>query len=156
MAKTRLLLWTIWNHCINFLFLLKPSSVQKFSIMAQFSLERSWILSESPGVPDHTHMNELVTHSSDKAASLFLIILGMSRYAWPRPLKATNQYLLLYGPLFTSKKPTSCLNLFVGYSSLKNPAFWLALRFLDHNSRTRSFTNMLFLQNVNRPFTLLC
>ena len=39
-------------------------------------------------------------------------------------------------------------NLFVRYSSLENPAFWLALRFLDHNSRIRFFWNMLFLQNV--------
>ena len=30
-------------------------------------------------------------------------------------------------------------NLFVRYSSLKNPAFWLALRFLGHNWRTRFF-----------------
>ena len=36
-------------------------------------------------------------------------------------------------------------NLFFVYSSLKNPAFLLALRILDHNSRTRFFPNMLFL-----------
>ena len=155
MARTRLLLWTIWNHCINFLFLLKPSYVQKVSIIAQFSLKRSWILSEGPGVPDHTHMNELVTHSWHKTGSLFLTTLDMSRHALPHPLEATNRYLLLYGPLVTSKNSTSCLNLFVRYSSLKNPGFWLALRFLNHKSRTRFFPNMLFLQKVKRPFTIL-
>ena len=72
----------------------------------------------------------------------------MSRDAWPHPLEVTIQYLLLYGP--------SYLDLFERYSSLKNPTFWLALRFLDHNARTRFFPNILFLQKVKGPLTLSC
>ena len=48
----------------------------------------------------------------------------------------------------------SKLNLFGRYSNLKNLAFWLALRFSDHNSRTRFFPNMLFLQKVKKPLAL--
>ena len=38
-SKTRLLLSATWNHCIVLFFLLKPSDVQKNSIIAQFNLE---------------------------------------------------------------------------------------------------------------------
>ena len=75
----------------------------------------------------------------------------MSRHTWPHLLEATNQYLLLYGLPVTSKNSTSYLNLFVRYSSLENLAFWLALRFLNHNSRIRFFQNMLFLKKVKKP-----
>ena len=78
----------------------------------------------------------------NRTSFIFVINLGMS--AWPHPLKATIKYLLLYGPLVTSKNSTSYLNFFVRYSSLKNPAFWLAMRFLD-NWRSRFIQNMLFL-----------
>ena len=84
------------------------------------------------------------SHSWDKVDLLYSITLGMSRHAWKHPFEATKQYLLLYGTLVTSKSSNSYLNLFVGFSSLKDLAFWLALRLLDRNSRTRFLPNMLF------------
>ena len=54
-------------------------------------------------------------------------------------LKQPTNICCFHGPLVTSKNSASYLNLFVRYSSLKNPAFWLVQRFLDHNSRNRFF-----------------
>ena len=76
------------------------------------------------GMPDHTHLQQ-----------------------------PTNSFCF-YGPLVTSKNSTSYPNFTLRYSSLKSPAFWLDLRFLNHNSRTRLFPNMLFLQIVKRLLTL--
>ena len=42
------------------------------------------------------------------------------------------------------------IKFFVRYCSLKNPVFWFVLRFPDHNSRTRFFAIMLFLQKVKK------
>ena len=52
--------------------------------------------------------------------------------------------MLLHGPLVISKNSVSCLKLFVRYSRLKNPAFWLVQRFLDYNSRNRFFPTFCF------------
>ena len=71
-------------------------------------------------------------------------------------LKQATNNCFFHWPLVTSKSQISHLNLLLGYSKLKNPAFWLALRFLDHNSRTRFFPTMLFLEKVKKPLTLLC
>ena len=67
-------------------------------------------------------------------------------YLWACPAMPNNTYLkqpsnicCFHGPLVTCKNSNSYLNVFVRYSSLKNPAFWLALRFLGHHSRTRFF-----------------
>ena len=53
----------------------------------------------------------------------------MSRHAH---LKQPTNICCFHGPLVTSKNSTSYLNLLLRHSSLKNPAFWLALRFLNH------------------------
>ena len=42
------------------------------------------------------------------------------------------------------------------YCSLKNPAFWLVLRFFYHNSKTRFLPNISLLQKVERSFALSC
>ena len=69
-------------------------------------------------------------------------------------LRQATNICCFHRPLFTSKNSTSTF--FLRYSSVKTPAFWLPLRFLDHNSRTRFFPNMLFLQKVKGPLTLPC
>ena len=69
-------------------------------------------------------------------------------------LKQPTNICCFHGPLVTSKNSASYLNLFVRYSSLKNPAFWLVQRFLDHNWRTRFLPNILFLEKVKIPLTL--
>ena len=63
-SRTRLIVQGTRNHCINLLFLLKPSHVQKISIIAQFFRDilqiYYWgLLLEAASVPSHTHMNEL-------------------------------------------------------------------------------------------------
>ena len=63
-------------------------------------------------------------------------------------------HMCFLGPLVISKNLTSHLKFFVRYCSLKNLVFWLVLRFLDHNSRTRFFANMLFLQKVKRTLEI--
>ena len=63
-------------------------------------------------------------------------------------LKQTTNICCFYGTLVTSKNSTKYFYLFVQYCSLKNPAFWLFLRFLDHNWRARLFPNTLFLWKV--------
>ena len=62
--------------------------------------------------------------------------------------------MLVHGPLVTSKTLTSYLNLFGKYCSLTNSAFWLVLMFLNDNSRTRFFPNMLPLKKFKRILTL--
>ena len=72
-------------------------------------------------------------------------------------LKQSTNICCFHGPLITSKLSTSHLKLLVRYSSLlKNPAFWLALRFFNHNWRTRFLPNMLFLQKVKKPLIISC
>ena len=63
-------------------------------------------------------------------------------------LKQPTNICCFHIALVTSKNSTSYPNLFVRYCSLKNPAFWLVLRFLAHNSRMTFFPNDLFLQDV--------
>ena len=70
--------------------------------------------------------------------------------------KQPTNICYFHGPLVTWKLIIINFNLFVRYSSLKNPAFWLALRFLDHSSRTRFLPNMLLLQKVKRPLVFPC
>ena len=118
-----------WNDWINVLLLLIPYHMQKTSFITQLILEikLTHYLSSvwaNPGMLDHTL------------------------------LRQPTNICCFHGPLFRPKNSTSYFNLFVRCSSLKNPAFWLALRFLDHNSRTRFFPNMLFLQKVKRPLTI--
>ena len=69
-------------------------------------------------------------------------------------LKQPINICCFYESLVTSTNSTLYLNLFLRYSSLKNPAFCLALRFFNHNSRTRFFPNMLFLREVKRSLKL--
>ena len=71
-------------------------------------------------------------------------------------LKQPNNISCFHGPLVISINSTSRLNSFMRFCSLKNPAFWFALTFLDHNSRTKFFPNTLFLQKVKRSLTLSC
>ena len=66
----------------------------------------------------------------------------------------TNNICCFHRPLVTSKNSVSYLNLFLRYSSLKNTAFWLVQRFLDHNWRTRFLPNILFLEKVKTPLAL--
>ena len=63
-------------------------------------------------------------------------------------LKQPTNICCFHIALVTSKNSASYSNLFVRYCTLKNTAFWLVLRFLAHNSRTRFFPNVLFLQDV--------
>ena len=68
----------------------------------------------------------------------------------------TEWICCFYGCLTTYKNWISQLISFVRYSILKNPAFWLISRFLDHYSRTRFFPNMWFLQKVRILAVLSC
>ena len=118
-----------WSDWMNLLLLLIPSHMQKTNFITQLILEikLAHYLSSlwlSPGMPDHTHLRQPIN------------------------------ICYFRGPLVRSENSSSYLNLFVRYSSLMNPAFWLALRFLDHNSRNRFFPNVLFLQKVRRPLKL--
>ena len=58
-------------------------------------------------------------------------------------LKQQINICCFHRPLVISRNLTSYLNLFVRYCRLRNLAFWIVLRFLDHNSRIRFFLNML-------------
>ena len=120
-----------WNNWINLLLLLIPYCMQKSNFITQLNLEIK------------------LTHYSSSLWACSVI----PDYAL---LNQPTNICCFHGPLITSKNSTSCHNLFLRYSSLKNPAFRLALRFLNHNSKTRFFQNMLFLQNVKRPLTLSC
>ena len=118
--------WTDWT---NLLLQLIPYHMQETNFITQLILDiklNHYLLSfwACRGMSDHTH------------------------------LKQPTNICCFHGPLVTSKNSASYLNLFVRYSSLKNPAFWLVQRFLDHNSRTRFFPKILFLQKVKIPLTL--
>ena len=120
-----------WNDWANFLLLLIPYHMLKTNFIIQLILEIKlpyYILSLwlCPGMPDHTHLEQPNN-----------ICCFMDLYSYP-------------------KISFSFLNLFVKYSSLKNPAFWLVLRFLDHNWKTRFFSNIMFLEKVKRPLTFSC
>ena len=69
-------------------------------------------------------------------------------------LKQPTNISCFHRPLVISKNSTWYPNLFVRYCSLKDPAFWIVLRFMDHNSRTRFSLNMSFLQKVKRSLPL--
>ena len=61
-----------------------------------------------------------------------------------------NDWLIccFHGRLITYKHSTLYVNSFVKYFSLNNTSFWLVLQFFDHNSRTRFFVVVPFLQEV--------
>ena len=65
--------------------------------------------------------------------------------------KQPTNICFVHGCLVTYKNSNSYLNSFVRYWSLKNPAVWLVKRFLHHNSRTRFFPGMMFVQKLKRP-----
>ena len=68
----------------------------------------------------------------------------------------TEWICCFYGCLTTYKNWISQLISFVRYCILKNLAFWLIYRFLDHYSRNRFFPNIWFLQKVRIPAVLSC
>ena len=118
------------DHTQNLLLLLILYHIQETNFITQLILEIKLThylspLCACPGMHYHTH------------------------------LKQPTNVFWFHGSLVTFRILTSYLNLFVRYSSLKNSALWLALRFSDHNSRTRFLSNMLFLQKVRRPLTLV-
>ena len=89
-----------------------------------------------------------------KLTHYFDITVGMPRHAWPHPLEMIEYVCCFYVCLITYKNSTSYLNSFVRYCSLKNLAFWLAWRFMDHNSRTSFFPHMQFFWKVGWPLVL--
>ena len=117
---------------------------------------------------DHTHLkwlNEfvhlLIPYHMQETSFITQLILDIklthylsSVWASPGMPETTNYYLLL---LWNSShiQKFNLIPKIVQYWSLKNPAFVLVLRFLDHNSRTRFFPNKLFLQKVKRPLAFL-
>ena len=89
-----------WNDSMNLLFLLIPYDMQKTNFITKLILaiklnHYSSSLWACPGMLDHTL------------------------------LKQPTNICCFHGPLVTSKTSTLYLNLFVRYSSLKNPAFRL-------------------------------
>ena len=121
---TRLITST-WNGWINVLLPLLPYHMQKTNFITQLILESKlthYFLSlwAYSGKPKHSHLKQ-------------------PTYIW-----------FFLGPLVISKNSTSHLKFFVRYCSLKNPAIWFFFRFLDHNSRTRFFANLLFLQKAQK------
>ena len=73
---------------------------------------------------------------------LFCFTLGMPWHAWLHPLKITEYIWDFYTCLTTYKNASSNFNLFMRYCNLKNPVFWLLLRFLGSNSKTKDQTHM--------------
>ena len=125
----RRLITSNWNNSMNLLLLLISSHMQKTNFITQFILEIRLdhylsLLWACSDIPKQTH------------------------------LKQPNNISCFHRPLVISINSTSRLNSFMRYCSLKNPAFWFALTFLDHNSRTTFFPNTLFLQKVKRRLTL--
>ena len=128
--KSDLLFWITLNTSDHFqlkwlkvLILLLPYHMQKTNFITQLILESKlthYFLSlwAYSGKPKHSHLKQ-------------------PTYIW-----------FFLGPLVISKNSTSHLKFFVRYCSLKNPAIWFFFRFLDHNSRTRFFANLLFLQKA--------
>ena len=120
-----------WKNELNLLLLLVPYHTLKTNFITQLILEIK------------------MTH--------YLLLLWAYCYndfRYRTHLKQPTSICCFHRPLVKSKNSTSYLNLFVRYCSLKNIAFWFVLRFLDCNSRTRSFLNMLFLPKVERPLPL--
>ena len=104
--------WTDWT---NLLLQLIPYHMQETNFITQLILDiklNHYFLSfwACRGMSDHTHC------------------------------KQPTNICCFHGPLVTFKNSASYLKLLVRYSSLKNLAFWLVKRFLDHNSRTRYFS----------------
>ena len=130
--KSDLLFWITLNTSDHFhlkwlkvLLLLLPYHMQKTNFITQLILESKlthYFLSlwAYSGKPKHSHLKQ-------------------PTYIW-----------FFLGPLVISKNSTSHLKFFVRYCSLKNPAIWFFFRFLDHNSRTRFFANLLFLQKAQK------
>ena len=112
-----------WNDWINLLLRLIPYHMRKTNFIIQSipEIKLTNYLSSlwaSPGMPDDTHMRQ-----------------------------PTN-ICYFHGPPVRSKNSASYLNLLVRYFSLKNPAFWLTLKFLDHNSRIRFYPkHVVFAKN---------
>ena len=77
----------------------------------------------------------------------------MCRHAWPHPIEATNQYLLLYGPLLTPKNSNSHLNLFVVERILYSDWPWDFRIITQEPDFSKTFC---FLQKVKRLLTLSC
>ena len=91
-----------WNHWVNLLLLMILYHMQKTNIITQIILEIKLThylssLWACPGMPNNTH------------------------------LKQPSNICCFHGLLVTFKNSNLNLNIFVRYSSLKNPAFWLAL-----------------------------
>ena len=77
----------------------------------------------------------------------------MCRHAWPHPIEATNQYLLLYGPLLTPKNSNSHLNLFAVERILHSDWPWGFRIITQEPDFSKTFC---FLQKVKRPLILFC
>ena len=77
----------------------------------------------------------------------------MSSHAWAHTIEATNQYLLLYGPLVTSKNSNSHLNLFEVERILHSDWPWRFRIITQEPDFSKTFC---FLQKVERPLTLPC
>ena len=112
------------NDWTNFLLLLIPYQMQKLTLLEIKLTHNSSLLWACISMSDHTH------------------------------LKQPTNICCIHEPLVTSKNSTSYLILILWSSSLKNPAFWLALRFLGHNSRPKFFSSLLILEKVKRPLPL--
>ena len=124
------LITTTWNYWINLLLLLIPYHTQKANFIIQHILEIRLnqcfsSLWACSGIPDYTH------------------------------LKSPTIICYFHGPLFTAKNSTSYLNLSVRCCSLKNPAFWLVLRFSEYSSKIRCCPDILFLLKGKIPLALL-
>ena len=115
-----------WNDWINLLILLIPLHMPETNFITQLILEIK------------------MTH--------YLLLLWACRYInfrYHTHLKQPTIICCFDRPLVICKNSTSYLNLFVRYCSLKYLAFWFVLRFLDHNSRTMFFRNILFCKKTN-------
>ena len=80
-------------------------------------------------------------------------------HAWESPGAHQSSWVpSLYSPNgFTTSyiKSTQTIKPFLRYLNLKNRAIWLANSFSGHNSRTRIFQNMCFLQNSEEYYVAL-
>ena len=115
-----------WNDWTNLLFQLIPYHMQKTNFITQLILD--------------INLNQCLS---------FWACRGMFDHI---QLKQKNNICCFHKPLAISRN--SYLNLFMSYSSLKNLAFWLVLRFLSHNWRVRVSPNILFLEKVKIALTL--
>ena len=71
---------------------------------------------------------------------------GITSYTKQKVIVSDAAFLWWLSP---SKKSKMSIGSFQKYWWLKNAAIWLAESILDHNWRTRLFTNMRFLQDHN-------